>query len=385
MAEQALSIKQPWASLVVHGLKTIEIRRWSTRHRGHVLIHTGRSSDPRKQSWKHLPNNLGVFGRAVGGIVGEAELVDCRVYKTPEAFAKDGRLHLNDPEWFQPPAMYGFVFANARPLPFRPIAGSLYFFEVPNAHHDESAAVNLTKTGLLVSVRSAREAAAALEGGADLIDIKEPRRGALGRASNDVVSAVLDSVAGKRPVSAALGELSQLRDTLPVPGLSFVKCGLANLGGSKRWQRQLLNLRERIGGSRQAPELVNVAYVDWKNAAAPPWQDVAEFALRKSGGVLLLDTFDKKWRSKAKANRPATLLDWLTDSEICQLCHDCHRAGVRIALAGSLRVRQILQLIDARPTWFAVRGAACEANKRDGEIHVLKVLDLVELLAWHQK
>ena len=317
--------------------------------------------------------------------MGEAELVDCRVYKTPEAFAKDRRLHLNDPEWFKPPAMYGFVFANAKPLPFRPVAGSLYFFEVPAAKRDESAVADLTKTGLLVSVRSAEEASAALEGGAGLIDIKEPRRGALGRASDEVIGEVVDCVAGRRPISAALGELSELRHARTMPGLSFVKCGLANMGGSKRWQRLLLNLRERIGSPRQAPELVTVAYADWKNAASPPWQDVAEFALRKPGGVLLLDTFDKKGRSKAKKNRPATLLDWLTEGEIRQLCHDCHRAGVRIALAGSLRVRQILQLLDARPTWFAVRGAACEANTRDGAVHVLKVLDLAELLAWHQR
>ena len=62
-------------------------------------------------------------------------------------------------------------------------------------------------TQLLVSVRSAEEAEAALHGGAALIDVKEPRRGALGRASDGILADVVRTVAGRRPVSAALGEL----------------------------------------------------------------------------------------------------------------------------------------------------------------------------------
>ena len=65
-----------------------------------------------------------------------------------------------------------------------------------------------TKTGLLVSVRSADEVAAALEGGADIIDVKEPAKGPLGMAEAEVVAAVVDRVKGKVPVSAAMGEWS---------------------------------------------------------------------------------------------------------------------------------------------------------------------------------
>ncbi|HKB38458.1 MAG TPA: (5-formylfuran-3-yl)methyl phosphate synthase, partial [Gemmataceae bacterium] len=81
---------------------------------------------------------------------------------------------------------------------------------------------------LLVSVRSAREAEAALAGGADVIDVKEPRRGPLGRADNAVLRAVLVAIAGRRPVSAALGELIEDGGGSPLPaGVRFVKWGLA--------------------------------------------------------------------------------------------------------------------------------------------------------------
>src|SRR5438552_1913494 len=62
--------------------------------------------------------------------------------------------------------------------------------------------------GLLVSVRSADEVKAALAGGADLIDVKEPAKGPLAPAEAEVVAAVIDKVGGRVPVSAALGEWS---------------------------------------------------------------------------------------------------------------------------------------------------------------------------------
>lgn len=39
---KALSIRQPWASLIVMGIKDIENRTWPTRHRGSVLVHAAK-------------------------------------------------------------------------------------------------------------------------------------------------------------------------------------------------------------------------------------------------------------------------------------------------------------------------------------------------------
>jgi uncharacterized protein (UPF0264 family) len=392
--DYALSIKQPWAALVVHGFKTIEIRRWATPRRGRILIHAARTPDPRPEAWAHVPDTLENATRLEGGILGQAQLVDCRTYKSSQAFARDRLLHLNEPGWFQGPAMHGFVFADARPLTFRRWPGSLYFFEVPTVLDT----VEPTSTGLLVSVRSVAEAAAALEGGADVIDVKEPRHGALGRAPAEVTADILRLIAGRCPVSAALGELAELREPGVVPGLSFVKCGLAHLGRGTGWQRRLRDLRARVAQQPQPPAVVTVAYADWERARAPSWLDVAEYALRQPGSVLLIDTFDKtlrlpsrtgpsprrRDRAGGRAGSPATLLDWLSLEQVRQLCRRCHGAGVRVAVAGSLRLPHLLHLLDARPTWFAVRGAVCEANDRDGAVHVLKVRSLAELLRWKQ-
>ena len=126
----ALSVKQPWAALLVHGLKTIEVRRWPTARRGPILIHAAREPDHRPEAWALLPLKLHDAARLVGGIVGEGELIDCVTYASREAFAADRERHLNEPHWFVWPNLYGFTFAAVKPTPFRRYPGWMRFFEV---------------------------------------------------------------------------------------------------------------------------------------------------------------------------------------------------------------------------------------------------------------
>lgn len=130
MSEYALSIKQPWAALLVHGLKTIEVRRWPTTKRGRILIHAGRIPDTRPVAWAHVPPHLADEVRRCGGIVGAARLVGCQAYRDAESFTAEQALHLNDPSWFAGPVLYGFSFVEAEVLPFRACPGWFRFFEV---------------------------------------------------------------------------------------------------------------------------------------------------------------------------------------------------------------------------------------------------------------
>lgn len=226
---------------------------------------------------------------------------------------------------------------------------------------------------LLVSVRSAEEATAALEGGADVIDVKEPSRGSLGRADDSTILAVLQCVADRRPVSAALGELIGIAPNSPrEPGLSalrYVKWGLAGCGSFPLWDR-LFDAAARPLPRGCRP--VAAAYADWRRAQAPRPENVCAMACDRRCGAYLLDT----WRKDGK-----TLLDFLSVKSIDELACRCAHAGVPIALAGSLGLAEIEQLLPLVPDWFAVRGAVCHGGKRTEGIDRERVRRLADFLA----
>ena len=70
---KALTIKQPWAELIVSGYKKYEFRSWKTNYRGKILIHAGMSLE------KDMVNRFKDYNLEykLGAIIGEATLEDC--------------------------------------------------------------------------------------------------------------------------------------------------------------------------------------------------------------------------------------------------------------------------------------------------------------------
>jgi uncharacterized protein (UPF0264 family) len=229
-------------------------------------------------------------------------------------------------------------------------------------------------TRLLVSVRSAAEAAAALEGGADLIDVKEPSRGPLGKADDRTIADVVRVVAGRRPVSAALGELRDgAAPPAGLPALCYVKCGLADCAadGSPPLPPRMWALAEAVWRVNPLCKVAVVAYADWRRARAPSPDAVCAVAVRLRLGALLFDTWEKD---------DSTLLDWLPPPALRPLIDVCRAGGLRVALAGSLRAEEMRALLPLQPDWFAVRGAVCHGRQRTAAVDAGKVRGLVELL-----
>src|SRR4051794_11173842 len=102
MPHYALSIKQPWAALLVHGIKTIEVRGWPTARHGLVYIHAARVPDKRPLGWTLLPEQATETAKLRGGLIGSARLIECRPYRDSQTFSAEQKYHLNDPAWFKP-------------------------------------------------------------------------------------------------------------------------------------------------------------------------------------------------------------------------------------------------------------------------------------------
>lgn len=86
---KALTIKEPWASLIINGYKKYEFRSWKTNYRGKILIHAGLSFDQKNKD-RFKKYNLDY---AKGEIIGEATLTDC--IKVDEKFLE--KLRKEDP------------------------------------------------------------------------------------------------------------------------------------------------------------------------------------------------------------------------------------------------------------------------------------------------
>jgi (5-formylfuran-3-yl)methyl phosphate synthase len=239
--------------------------------------------------------------------------------------------------------------------------------------------IGRSRPGLLVSVRSADEALAALAGGADVIDVKEPNRGPLGAANHEIIAEIVRAVNGRAPVTAAAGELVDLasayadKSLRPMPsGVSLVKIGLSHCGASRNWQSQW---RATIGALRTKTDPLHalpvaVIYADWKAAKAPRPELIHSAALDIGGRVLLIDTWDKT---------SGNLIDHWSANDLKSFVDRVRRSGLAVVVAGSLSRANLLTAAELRPHLLAVRGAVCDAG-RSGTVSQVRVTNLRQTL-----
>lgn len=131
---KALSIRQPWASLIIDGVKDIENRTWRTKERGRILVHASKTYDYFALAWitgNQRRRNL-VRGRwptvePQGALIGTVEVVEC----LSAAFYVGADISAPPvtPWWTGP---YGYVLAHPikfeKPIPCR---GQLGFWTPP--------------------------------------------------------------------------------------------------------------------------------------------------------------------------------------------------------------------------------------------------------------
>ncbi len=116
---KTLSIKQPWAELILQGRKKIEIRKWNTNFRGEFLIHS--SQIPDKESME----KFGFRNLPLGFIVGKVKLINVKIYENDEEFLGDENLHLAGKGW----GNKGFILKDPQRIKKIKAKGNLGFWE----------------------------------------------------------------------------------------------------------------------------------------------------------------------------------------------------------------------------------------------------------------
>ena len=221
---------------------------------------------------------------------------------------------------------------------------------------------------LLISVRSAGEALLAARGGADFIDCKEPKRGALGdlpvSTIRDIVERLRDAGA-TQPVSATIGDLPmhacdeivQRVDAVAACGVDYVKVGIDSGPNAERVLDVLTDC-----GHAVVPVFIADRRLD-------PALIAHALALRFAG--VMADTEDK---------RSGSLFDAVSRVALAHFVSQARAARVMVGLAGALRLQHAQALAELAPDFAGFRSAVC-AGDRSAALDATRLRELA--LALH--
>jgi uncharacterized protein (UPF0264 family) len=217
-------------------------------------------------------------------------------------------------------------------------------------------------TALLASVRSVDEALDAAQAGADVIDLKEPRAGALGGVATDDIKRIVRALRARyavRPISATIGDLpndaldemtSRVLDVAS-SGVDYVKVGVAPGPRAAACLRHLASLPATV-----VPVLLADDGIE---------RSLVTLAAQLGFVALVFDTAKKDGR---------TLFDCVDTATLAPCLSQARSRGMMTALAGSLGWRDLERIRALAPDIAGLRGALCdERDGRTGRLDAFRV------------
>ena len=226
---------------------------------------------------------------------------------------------------------------------------------------------------LLVSVKNAIEAKIALDCGIDILDVKAPRRGPLGRPSLEDLRKISELTSTDTVYrSFAWGELRDLSpEHVNCPSLpenfNFFKLGLSQLASNEKWPALWKKQLQQFAGFNP----VAVAYGDFPRCAAPHPETIMEVGQQLGCQFFLIDTFSKIPKKNIFSYQSAdTVQKWIEKAK---------NLGMKTVIAGSITNHEIKRCVAIAPDYIGVRGAVC-SNGRETNLEIDKLNELIEIL-----
>jgi dihydroneopterin aldolase len=220
---------------------------------------------------------------------------------------------------------------------------------------------------MLASVANVHEARCLLPVGVDILDIKDPRKGALGAVSVRSVTEIVNAVSGRILTSATIGDLPMQPDLIDkgltemwTTGVDIVKVGIF----ATEITTPVLDVLCKHAQSEA--KIVLVFFADLK----PVLNEFSHLADAGMYGVML-DTADKTGRS---------LRSIMQEDALRSFVHTAKAQGLMTGLAGSLQVSDIQPLLGLKPDYLGFRGALCSQGQRQMAINVHAARNVRELI-----
>ncbi|MFQ5916502.1 MAG: (5-formylfuran-3-yl)methyl phosphate synthase [Candidatus Binatia bacterium] len=234
-------------------------------------------------------------------------------------------------------------------------------------------------TLLLVSPRDINEALAAVRGGADILDIKNPEEGSLGANFPWIIAEVRRAVPASIPISAAIGDFPNLPGSAALAafgalraGASIIKVGLKGPKDVKSATYLVRQVVRAVKGTDGSAKVAVCAYGDYQRAGTIDPLLIPRIASKCGADIAMVDT-------AIKDGQPLT--DFLREGDLKAFINKARSHGLRAAFSGSLGYREVRTLRLLNPEVIGVRGAACEGgDRKKGKISERRVRRLKKLL-----
>ena len=217
---------------------------------------------------------------------------------------------------------------------------------------------------LMVSVQNVAEALEALQGGADIVDVKNLQEALVGSAHPGIVKEVREAVPSERHASVTLGVVPNQVGTVAmavytagVLNATSVKVGFMKTEYNLAVET-LLASKEALSGTET--KLIGSLFAD--NSLYDGLDPHLMIDLAKAGECdgFLIDTLTKDGRN---------LFDFMTESELREMVFAGKELGISTALSGHLRIQDLDELSRINPDIVGVRGAVCAVGERTNGVH----------------
>ncbi|MFQ5803946.1 MAG: (5-formylfuran-3-yl)methyl phosphate synthase [Candidatus Methylomirabilales bacterium] len=219
---------------------------------------------------------------------------------------------------------------------------------------------------LLVSVVDGQEAEEAILGGAEIIDIKNPREGSLGAQPPGKIVEIVSVVPPGVETSAAIGDVPNLPGTASLAaagaaqcGVSYVKVGLLHVASATDAMGLLTEVRLAVKACNPMTRVVACTYADMISGSCLSPTELASVAAAVHLDGCMLDTARKDGKS---------LRTWIGTAELQGFVFACRQASLLCGLAGSLQGLDFGWVRGLAPDVVGVRGAACMGDRLTGRV-----------------
>ncbi len=213
---------------------------------------------------------------------------------------------------------------------------------------------------LLVSPINLEEAKAAYNGGADIIDVKNPKEGSLGANFPWVIRSVKEAM-GKTPVSATIGDMNYKPGTASlaalgaaVSGADYVKVGLFDIQTTEQAIDMVEHVVKSVKDYDPSKKVVISGYADYKRINSIPLRELPSICADYGADVVMMDTGIKDGRST---------FEFMTNEELSQFVESAHDLGLVTAIAGNIQFEDIETINQIGPDIIGIRGCVCGGDR----------------------